>query len=459
MAGLDRAGLRYLQSCYDQAGSQRIVLYGQRDTGMEDLLRVFCQGRAAYFYRARTCSEREQVFQWANELREEGVSLPAFPLFAQLLQAVRLITQQIALSGKKIVIIGEFQNIVKQSQDFMPSLIAFLKEAEQSGSVMALLVSHAPGWVENGMVRKLGADARGITGFLKLKEQSFFEMVRGFPERDRSRQVEYYGVLGGFPGLWKYFDRELSVRENICRHILNPDSFLHGEAARLVGGELREPGIYDTILSALACGRDKLNDLYLHTGFSRAKISVYLNHLMELEFVEKVSSFETEGRSNARKGVYRIRHPFVCFYFRYLYPHLSRPGTMAEPEFYERYIASDFRRHTARAFVRICREYMEYLNRIRQLPFDCIRMGEWAGKAGDIDIVAMDRAGHTIIGLCSWEKPVMPYEDYEWLLFCARKARIPAEHIYLFSAEGFDTMLMREAGAHSNVHLTDLASF
>ena len=53
----------------------------------------------------------------------------------------------------------------------------------------------------------------------------------------------------------------------------------------------------------------------------------------------------------------------------------------------------------------------------------------------------------------------MPYEDYEWLLFCARKARIPAEHIYLFSAEGFDTMLMREAGAHSNVHLTDLASF
>ncbi len=64
MAGLDRAGLRYLQSCYDQAGSQLIVLYGQRHTGMEDLLRVFCQGRAAYFYRARTCSEREQVFQW-----------------------------------------------------------------------------------------------------------------------------------------------------------------------------------------------------------------------------------------------------------------------------------------------------------------------------------------------------------------------------------------------------------
>ncbi len=458
MAGVDRAGLGYLQNCYEKAESQLIILYGQKHTGMEELLQAFCQGKTACCYRARTCSEKEQLFQWGNELREEGASLPVHLSFPDLLAALCPPKRQ-QPAGKSVIIIEEFQNIVKQSHDFMPSLNAFLRDTEKAGGVMVLLTSLLPGWVENGMVQKLGAQAHGITGFLKLKEQSFFEMVRSFPGGVRSSQVECYGVLGGFPGLWKHFDTRLSVSENICRHILNPDSLLHQEAPRLVVGELREPGIYDTILSAMASGKDKLNELYLHTGFSRAKISVYLNHLMSLDLVEKVHSFDTEGRGNVRKGVYRISHPFVCFYFRYLYPHLTQLGRMEETAFYERYIAPDFRRYTARAFVRICREYMQYLNRRRRLPYACVQMGEWAGKAGDIDIVARDEAGHTIIGLCSWEKPVMPYDDYEWLLFCARKAQLRADHIYLFSAGGFDPALVREATGLDHVHLTDLDSF
>ena len=60
--------------------------------------------------------------------------------------------------------------------------------------------------------------------------------------------------------------------------------------------ELRETAVYDTILATLADGRHgKLNDMYAHTGFSRAKISVYLKNLMELELVEKVLGYDFEG--------------------------------------------------------------------------------------------------------------------------------------------------------------------
>lgn len=55
--------------------------------------------------------------------------------------------------------------------------------------------------------------------------------------------------------------------------------------------ESRETAVYDTILATLADGRHgKLNDMYAHTGFSRAKISVYLKNLMELELVENVAA-------------------------------------------------------------------------------------------------------------------------------------------------------------------------
>lgn len=74
--------------------------------------------------------------------------------------------------------------------------------------------------------------------------------------------------------------------------------------------ELRETAVYDTILATLADGRHgKLNDMYAHTGFSRAKISVYLKNLMELELVEKVLP-----------GTYEICNAFVRFYFCFLFP-------------------------------------------------------------------------------------------------------------------------------------------
>ena len=454
MAKKEGAELQYLKHYYQTAGSQMIVLYGQKHTGLTRRTRAFCQGKPVIFYRSRSCSEREQLFLWGNELRETGARLAEYPSYSELFQAFYL-----KQTEKNVIIIEEFQNIVKQSRDFMPSLVHFVHTLEDSCQVMVLLCSTAIGWIESSMVGKIGSAALEISGFLKVKEQSFFDMVRYFTESTRTQQVEIYAVLGGFPELWEHFEKGLSARENICRFILSKNSFLHEEAPGLVARELRETGVYDTILAALASGKQKLNELYQHTGFSRAKISVYLKNLMELEIVEKVFSFDTEGREHTRKGVYRIRNHFISFYFRYVYPHLSRLAEMTPEDFYQAYIVSDFRCFVSHAFVGVCREYMDYLNQGKQLPFVYTRMGEWAGKAGDIDIVAQDESGHTIIGLCSWEKPVMPYEDYEWMLFCARKARLAAEEIYLFAAEGFDRMLIWEAEKKKNLHLIDLLSF
>ncbi|MFR6392129.1 MAG: hypothetical protein ACLUN0_03870 [Roseburia sp.] len=62
------------------------------------------------------------------------------------------------------------------------------------------------------------------------------------------------------------------------------------EAENYISIELRELSVYNTILAALASGNNKLNDLFLKTGFSRAKISVYMKNLMAFDVVEKVVS-------------------------------------------------------------------------------------------------------------------------------------------------------------------------
>ena len=83
-------------------------------------------------------------------------------------------------------------------------------------------------------------------------------------------------------------------------------------------------------------------------------------------------------------------------------------------------------------------------------------VGEWVGKAGELDIIAQDEEGRTLIGLCNWEKP-MTYEDYENLLLYAKKARISADYIYMYTAFRFDERLNLEAKVKSNLKLVQIS--
>ncbi|MCI8936164.1 MAG: ATP-binding protein [Lachnospiraceae bacterium] len=443
--------LKYLNTYYDRAGSQIMVVYGERNVGKTFLLRQFVKDKSCFYYRARSASEREQRYQWGGELGKEGIKTAKYPAFTEIFRAIR---QEQA--DKAVVVIDEFQYIVKSDSTFMKELADFVYSVPQDTPVMFLLCSSSIGWVENDMVARIGEAAHGLSGFLKVRELDFEVMRDYFPAFSMEQSVEVFAVLGGVPGFWKCFDDRLGVKENICRCILNQDAFLYGEGQRIGKEELRETGVYNTILASIAAGNHKLNDLYQHTGFSRAKISVYIKNLMELELVEKVFSYDTEGKANTQKGIYRISSHFVHFYFTYLYPHLSSLEQMTPGEFYNKYIESFFRSYVTEYYKKVCRQYMEKWNRWEKLPIRADRIGEWVGKLGNIDIIVQNDTGETIISICNWENPVMRYDDYEWLLFCAEKARIRADYIYLFSAGSFDEQLKREAKEKHNLRLISM---
>lgn len=443
--------LKYLNTYYDRDGSQIMVVYGEKNIGKTDLLHQFVHDKPFSYYCARSASEREQRYQWGRELGNSDIKVQKYPTFTEIFKS--------ALQdkpGKKVLIIDEFQNIVKSSNEFMPELIQFIHSYWQSSHVMVILCSSSIGWVENSMVNKIGEAAYELSGFLKVKELGFEQMMDFFPGFSMEQCIEAYAVLGGIPGLWMQFNDKLSLKENICNYILGRNTFLFGEGQRIVEEELRETGVYNTILASIAAGNHKLNDLYLHTEFSRAKISVYLKNLMELELVEKVFSYDTEGKANTQKGIYRISNHFVHFYFKFLYPNLSSLEQLVPEEFYQKYIAPAFKSYVAEYFKTVCKQHIEKWNKWKQLPMEIDRIGEWVGKLGSIDVIAQNEDGETIVGLCNWDKPMMRYDDYEWLLFCAEKAKIRVDYIYLFSIRHFDEKLNLEAKVKQNLKLISL---
>lgn len=425
------AELKFLENYYSREGSQIVVVYGQRGVGKTYLLEKFSENRSSAYYLARACSAREQRYQWACEQSETGIMLPRYPEYMELFTK----SAETDANGKKIIIIDEFHHLVKSDDAFMTEIIRFLKGRSAANPVMFILCTSASGWVENSMVKRMGSTAQAINGLLKIREMKFAEIRKVFPKFTGEVAMDIYAILGGYPGLWNSFTAKYDVRENIIHNLLARESRLNGELSIYMSEELREPAVYNTILAAMAKGLNKLNDIYKHTGFSRAKISVYLKNLMELDLVEKVYSYETEAIADTQKGIYRISNPYVRFYFRFLFPNMSLAQKISPEQFYEQKVADIFPSFVEEAYRKICRD---------ALSETAVSVGEWLGKSGNLDIVASDRDGTVTVASCCYARE-MKYEDYEWLMFCMKKAGVKNAVKVLFSERGFSEELHREA--------------
>ena len=76
-----------LNHYFDREGSQIVVLYGQRYIGKSSLIKEFVADKDHYFYSARICSEREQLYQWGKQLGKEGIKTPLFPTYSEVFEA------------------------------------------------------------------------------------------------------------------------------------------------------------------------------------------------------------------------------------------------------------------------------------------------------------------------------------------------------------------------------------
>ncbi len=430
--------LNHLERMYNMGHGTISVVYYPRQIGPVPLLNAFLENKDASFYLAREASDLQQRKLWGSELRARGSILPESPSYEQIFTAL-------LNSGTKplVLVIRGFDAFFHEKNDFMKSLIEAVRRSDKRKLVVLLMTDNV-NWAENKMVEDMGEFATGISYLLRLKEPSFFELMWEYPSIPMEDMVRYYAVLGSGNQRWDLIRPQRSFKQNICEMLLKDDSPLQRQFRVALTSELRETAVYQTILYCLSTGKNKLNDLYLETGFSRPKLSVYLKNLIRLELVEKVYSFGTNGIENTMKGCYRIVDPLLDFWFFFVYPNLSMLQLMSEEQFYDMYISADVRGYVNPYYSRICRQWMLQAGKQGRLPIQIETFGEWPGKTGTIDIVARSDRGTTILGMCSWSSSLTA-ESYEWLVAASKKAHLKDEYLYFFSGTGFDDPLKKLA--------------
>lgn len=422
---------QFLESHFAADDGRILVVYGRKGLGKTSLVRQFAAEKDFVYYLGRACSDKEQRYQWGEELRRKGCLVSAYPAYSEIWDACVSLRK----GKKQILVLDEFHHFVKAYPSFISELVQYVKHSQDSRSLMVILCTSATGWVENTMISKIGHAAMSISGFWKMRELKFREIRTLYPEYPVDDFIALYGILGGNPGLWQYFSPMFSVRENLIRAVLTPTGGLRDEVHLWLSEELRETAVYQTILAGLAASRNKLNELHLHTEFSRAKISVYLKNLMELDLVEKVSSMETAGYRHTQKGVYRIGHSFVEFYYMLIFPHQSELEWMDASNFYDIYVQKKIRDFEEMGYLRICKEV---------LSAQYEKMGEWIGKQGILPIMGEDKDGRRrVVAKCFYHER-LDLEAYQAFLRLLRLSKWEASEKLFFCEHALDQRIIRK---------------
>ena len=443
--------VKKLDAIYQSAGNNFVMLYGRLGCGKEALLDEFTTGKSYFYYRSRQCSDAKQLMYLDDQISSTYGKANGSANYEESFKKFS------SKDGSKlIVIIDEAQYAIKKSNDLFKSLVALKNKKLYPGKVMIMVVSSSLVWTENAF-NEIVPDAKSVVDdVIKMENHSFLDVVRAFPSYSVAQCVSTYGIIGGVSDYLDRWNGRKSIKANVCENILSPTGYLYSAAEGYISSELRELSCYDTILGSIAAGNEKLNDLFEDTGYSRAKISVYMKNLAAFDVVDKVVSFETGGWDNTKKGIYRIVDPYVNFWFTFVYPHLSELISFTPEKFYDTFIEPKLDEYLQNYFVDVCREYLHLLNMVGQLPIKLSKIGTWLGKEGTIDVIGQSDNRENVVGICNWTEKLMGYESYEKLLESMKQARITANTIFLFSATRFDSKLIQLSKENNSIVLVDM---
>ncbi|MCR5416806.1 MAG: ATP-binding protein [Pseudobutyrivibrio sp.] len=443
--------LKKLETIYQSSDNNLVLMYGRLGSMKESLLDTFTTGKSYFYYRSRQCSEAKQLSYLSNQICETYDRKNPCTSYDECFKSFK------SKDGSKlIVIIDEAQFAIKKSGELLNSLISLKNKKLYPGKVMIIVTTSSIVWAENTFSEYVGDKKSAVDEKIKLDNLSFLDIVRVFPKYSVAQCVSTYGIIGGVAEYLDRWDGTKSIKANVCQHILDSKGFLYNGAENYIGTELRELSCYNTILGSIASGHEKLNDLYEDTGYSRAKISVYMKNLAAFDVIDKAVSFETGGWDNTKKGVYRIVDPYINFWFTFIYPHLSELISHTPEAFYDKFIAPKLDEYLQIYFVNVCREYLHLLNMVDQLPIKLTKIGTWIGKENTIDVIGQSSNRENVVGICNWADKTMSYDRYEELLESMKKARITANTVFLFSATKFDSKLVVLSKENKSIVLVDM---
>ncbi len=317
---LDRENERSrLTRAFSSRDGSFCCLYGRRRCGKSRLLQEVLPGSSSVYY---VGDEREPSLQRASLAASIAAVLPGFddvsyPDWGSLLDR----WYREAHEGA-ILVLDEFAYLVSGSRE-LPSIVQKLVD-QYAEKTVHLVIAGSSQRMMQGLVLDAAAPLYGrAREIMEIGPLGAAWLREAFGFSRAIDVVKAYSVWGGIPRYWELALDSHSNREAIQDLVLDPHGVLHSEPRRLLLDDIRETAQASSILSLVGGGCNRISEIASRLEKPVTSLTRPLSRLLEIGLVSRELPFGTPSRSG-KKSLYRIRDPFLAFWFRFVEPNRSR---------------------------------------------------------------------------------------------------------------------------------------
>ncbi|MCD8009787.1 MAG: ATP-binding protein [Lachnospiraceae bacterium] len=449
--------LEQLNMLHRSEGFSFLIMYGRRRVGKTTILQEFSHRHSVIFYSAQEKNDSLNLFDFSKTVQlyfDQQFIAP----FSSWEDAFSYITRK---SGNKktTLIIDEFPFMAGPNPSVKSILQREIDHHWKDINLFLILCGSSISFMLNNIMGYESPLYGRVTATMEILPFDYLDSALFFPGYSEEEKLIAYGILGGVPRYLNAFSETRSLEENIQKEVLRNGSFLNDEPMMMLRMELREPGLYNSILEAIAKGYNKITEIADYIHEDRSKCGKYITTLMTLRLIEKrIPCGEPE---HSRKTIYVLTDHFCRFWYRYIFTNRSY-YEMLGPADASREIMSDISDFMGLAFEDICRQYLVRQAKRRKLPFVPARIGKWWGNnpvlraQDDIDLLALNsNKTEGIFCECKFTSRPMPMEEYEDLLTASKAfPESMKKHFMFISRSGYTAPVQKRAAEEEVVLLT-----
>ena len=451
-----QAELKILRKKFTVPGFMMTVLYGRRRIGKTMLINKFMQEQDC------KCISFTSVERGETELLSLMTEAVLSTLAPELLGNISFnnfetLFEYIGKSAEQeriIFFIDEYPYLAKQCTYIQSVLQKIIDTKWKSTQLFFILCGSLVSFMKDEVLAE-SAPLHGRSNLeLKLKPFNYLETAEFLEEYSLEDKAIAYGLTNGVAKYIEQFDPSLSLEENILEQFYSIGGYFSEEQIKtIVSSERQNPGLYNSIISAVATGHTKYNEIGGFVGTE--DINYPLKVLCNAEILEKRMS---------KKPYYVLNDSMTEFWFRYVNRATSLINAGNGAAYYYAHVKNNLHDFMGKIFEKMAKEFLMLHAGKDDFPIlteitdfqDTVKNESKELIPVEIDLLGKSGKNILLLGECKFKNSPFDKAEYEKLL--EKIKYIPATHplICIFSLGGFTDYVKENAKNCKLINIEDM---
>lgn len=430
-----------LQRIYNQTSNDIVLIYGNERCGISDLVSAFIKDKRYLYYKAQNIDYYTQIKLFIKELNNQRI-LPRITT-NNLDEAIYTYLSK-DTSSKRIIVIDDFTSILASNTTFINYIKNLVSLDSIKGSLLVILMTKDIAYIES-IINSNNSILYEISDVIKINNYDYNEICNIYSSLNRYTRFALFSCLGGNTRYWAKVHKTEEFKQYITTHLLNSNDILFYEGNKILPEKIRNTTIYNSILYSIANGYEKISELSQNLNIDKAKLLVYIKALINYDILYKPVSIPVINNKLQKKGVYKIRDPYVKFYYYFIFPNISALTYLSTERYYRRFIEPDLIGYMNYYYPICCQRNLRLYFNDNSRGITIKNTYDFEDKNDLIDFIATGVNEEILICSCDFSLNQMTYQLYEKLKNHLTKNKIKYDYIVLFSYTGFDNTLINES--------------